>query len=152
MDLKDYLDDDAAVSPVVGAPLMVAVTVVLASVVGTSVMGMGSVVDESKEPVLAGVHVDYSDANDRVEVTWYTNGRAERLEVQVTVNGDANETIGLNRVGDSVRIDREGVTVTGSATGRDSTPCLANGDRVTVTVVAIAGGQRTTVAHHTGTV
>ena len=152
MNLKGFLDDDAAVSPVVGVPLMVAVTVVLASVVGTSVMGMGSVVDETKEPVFAGVHVDYSDSDDRVEVTWYTNGHAERLEVQVTVNGGANETVRLGRVGDSVRIDREGVTVTGSATARDSTPCLSNGDRVTVTVVAIDGGQRTVVAHHTGTV
>lgn len=152
MNLERFRDDDDAVSPVVGAPLMVAVTVVLASAVGTSVFGMASVVDDSKEPVFAGVAVDYEDSNDRVSVTWYANGHAEKLEVLLTVNGHASETVRLFQVGDSVRIDRHGITISGSVTGRDTTPHLSNGDEVTVTVVAIDGGQRTTVAHHTNTV
>ena len=152
MNLERFLNDDAAVSPVVGAPLMVAVTVVLASAVGTSLFGMASVVDDSKEPVFAGVKVDYDDSDDRVAVVWVTNGHAEKLEVQFSVNGHATETVHLFRVGDSVRIDRHGITIAGSVNGRDTTPRLSNGDEVTVTVVAIDGGQRTVVAHHTGTV
>ncbi|QHS15833.1 type IV pilin [haloarchaeon 3A1-DGR] len=41
MNVKQFLDDDSAVSPVIGVILMVAITVILAAVIGTFVLGMG---------------------------------------------------------------------------------------------------------------
>jgi len=42
MQLKQLLVDDDAVSPVIGVILMVAITVILAAVIGTFVLGIGS--------------------------------------------------------------------------------------------------------------
>ena len=41
MNVKRFLEDDSAVSPVIGVILMVAITVILAAVIGTFVLGMG---------------------------------------------------------------------------------------------------------------
>jgi len=42
MDLMQLLSDDRGVSPVIGVILMVAITVILAAVIGTFVLGLGS--------------------------------------------------------------------------------------------------------------
>ncbi len=41
MDLKKLLNDNKAVSPVIGVILMVAITVILAQAIGISVFGQG---------------------------------------------------------------------------------------------------------------
>jgi len=41
MTLENLLSDDRAVSPVIGVILMVAITVILAAVIGTFVLGLG---------------------------------------------------------------------------------------------------------------
>jgi flagellin-like protein len=47
MRLKNLLTDDDAVSPVIGVILMVAITVILAAVIGTFVLGLGDQVSDS---------------------------------------------------------------------------------------------------------
>ncbi|WP_420191912.1 type IV pilin [Haloplanus salinarum] len=47
MQLKQLLTEDRAVSPVIGVILMVAITVILAAVIGTFVLGLGDQVSES---------------------------------------------------------------------------------------------------------
>jgi flagellin-like protein len=47
MQFKKLLTDDEAVSPVIGVILMVAITVILAAVIGTFVLGLGDQVSES---------------------------------------------------------------------------------------------------------
>ncbi|MDZ7746553.1 MAG: type IV pilin N-terminal domain-containing protein [Halobacteriales archaeon] len=42
MNIKNLFEDDSAVSPVIGVILMVAITVILAAVIGTFVLGLGS--------------------------------------------------------------------------------------------------------------
>ena len=42
MNIKNLFNDDSAVSPVIGVILMVAITVILAAVIGTFVLGLGS--------------------------------------------------------------------------------------------------------------
>ncbi|PSQ51972.1 type IV pilin [Halobacteriales archaeon SW_8_65_20] len=42
MNIKELFNDDSAVSPVIGVILMVAITVILAAVIGTFVLGLGS--------------------------------------------------------------------------------------------------------------
>jgi flagellin-like protein len=47
MDFKQLFTEDRAVSPVIGVILMVAITVILAAVIGTFVLGLGDQVSES---------------------------------------------------------------------------------------------------------
>jgi len=47
MDFKNLFDDDRAVSPVIGVILMVAITVILAAVIGTFVLGLGEQVQNT---------------------------------------------------------------------------------------------------------
>jgi len=47
MKLKQLLDDDDAVSPVIGVILMVAITVILAAVIATFVLGLGEQISET---------------------------------------------------------------------------------------------------------
>ncbi len=50
MDFKQLFDDDRAVSPVIGVILMVAITVILAAVIGTFVLGLGDQVQNTNPP------------------------------------------------------------------------------------------------------
>ena len=47
MKLRELLADDDAVSPVIGVILMVAITVILAAVIGTFVLGLGGQVQDT---------------------------------------------------------------------------------------------------------
>ncbi|WP_336135551.1 type IV pilin N-terminal domain-containing protein [Natronomonas amylolytica] len=47
MNFKQLLKDDDAVSPVIGVILMVAITVILAAVIGTFVLGLGDQVQQT---------------------------------------------------------------------------------------------------------
>lgn len=47
MQIKNLFSDDRAVSPVIGVILMVAITVILAAVIGTFVLGLGDSLSES---------------------------------------------------------------------------------------------------------
>ncbi|WP_049935713.1 type IV pilin [Haloplanus natans] len=47
MQLKNLLTEDRAVSPVIGVILMVAITVILAAVIGTFVLGLGDQVSDN---------------------------------------------------------------------------------------------------------
>jgi flagellin-like protein len=47
MEIRKFLGEDRAVSPVIGVILMVAITVILAAVIGTFVLGLGDQVSES---------------------------------------------------------------------------------------------------------
>lgn len=53
-----HADDDRAVSPVIGVILMVAITVILAAVIGTFVLGLGENVETNPS---AGVTVNDTD-------------------------------------------------------------------------------------------
>jgi flagellin-like protein len=47
MNIKNLIADDDAVSPVIGVILMVAITVILAAVIGTFVLGLGGSVQQT---------------------------------------------------------------------------------------------------------
>jgi len=51
--LKAVLDDDRGVSPVIGVILMVAITVILAAVIGTFVLGLGDSLEQAPQSQLS---------------------------------------------------------------------------------------------------
>jgi len=84
MQLKQLLTDDRAVSPVIGVILMVAITVILAAVIGTFVLGLGQNVQSTPQ---ASFSFDFNDTSQNVTVTH--NG-GDRLQV-----GDNTQSVNL---------------------------------------------------------
>jgi len=67
MELKRFFNDDDAVSPVIGVILMVAITVILAAVIATFVLGLGDQVSNTAPQ--ASFSTEYDSTNDWVEFT-----------------------------------------------------------------------------------
>ncbi|MCG1002608.1 MULTISPECIES: type IV pilin [Halobacterium] len=128
--------DERGVSPVIGVILMVAITVILAAVIASFVLGFG---DSVSENVQAGADISEND-DGTATVTWISEGNADRLNVSVPSGAEANISGGL-----SGEIQQVGGTLTvqqnASVSGTTS---------VTVTVTAVGnGGSRTVVTQET---
>ena len=89
MNLKQLLNDDDAVSPVIGVILMVAITVILAAVIGTFVLGLGDQVQTTAPN--AQFSFDYSSgSNPTLSVTHAGGDGVEPDELYMS--GDVKET------------------------------------------------------------
>jgi len=93
MDLKNLFEtdgDERAVSPVIGVILMVAITVILAAVIGAFVIGIGE--DQEVQPT-ASFDINFeSDGNG--DVTHSTGDTiSDPDELDVVINGEENEWI-----------------------------------------------------------
>ena len=102
MNLTQLLTEDRAVSPVIGVVLMVAITVILAAVIGTFVLGLGQNVQSTPQ---ASFSFDFGN-----------NGSAQ--VVNVTHNGGDTLDVGDNT--NDVRV--VGGNVTGYWLGSSSPP------------------------------
>lgn len=95
MQLKDTLkqllrDDEQAVSPVISVILMVAITVILAAVIATFVLGMGDNIQE-QPPQASFVIQDHSD-------TWQTaDGTGALNENIIKITHDGGDDIPLDQ-------------------------------------------------------
>ncbi|MFB6080561.1 MAG: type IV pilin [Haloferacaceae archaeon] len=63
MQIRQFLTEDRAVSPVIGVILMVAITVILAAVIGTFVLGLGQNVQSTPQ---ASFSFDFNGTHDVV--------------------------------------------------------------------------------------
>jgi flagellin-like protein len=106
MKLKQLFTDEQAVSPVIGVILMVAITVILAAVIGTFVLGLGDQVSNS--PPQATLSFNYDTANTEVNVT-HSGGETldgANLELTGSQSGSVNDTdFGSASVGDLLYIN-----------------------------------------------
>jgi flagellin-like protein len=93
-------DDGRGVSPVIGVILMVAITVVLATVIGATVLDFTNQIGD--QPLSAGVSIDGSQT-DSVEVTLTNRGNTDGVAI---VDDDGSVT------GDDGVLDATGETVT----------------------------------------
>jgi len=98
MQLKKLLDDDNAVSPVIGVILMVAITVILAAVIATFVLGLGDSL--SNQSPQASFSFDSQDdayntestgtaVDDAITVTHDGGDSVARSDIQISVDGTA---------------------------------------------------------------
>ena len=71
--------DDEAVSPVIGVILMVAITVILAAVIGAFVLDIGS---NQQENVNAGVSVDKDSSSGEITIRVQDLGNADYITVR----------------------------------------------------------------------
>ncbi|MFC7019035.1 MULTISPECIES: type IV pilin N-terminal domain-containing protein [Haloarcula] len=79
-------DEENAVSPVIGVVLMVAITVILAAVIGSFVLGLGSSTSATPQ---ASFEFDY----DSGDVTVTHDGGDTIPEDDLTVKGSSSDTI-----------------------------------------------------------
>ncbi len=86
MDFKQLFDDDRAVSPVIGVILMVAITVILAAVIGTFVLGLGDQVQNTTPQASFGFDTTNSTQNVTISHETGDTITASDLKVSATVD------------------------------------------------------------------
>jgi flagellin-like protein len=84
MQFTNLLGDDDAVSPVIGVILMVAITVILAAVIGTFVLGLGDQVSDSSPT--ASFNFDFADQTE-VSITHDGGDAIDDNSLTVKING-----------------------------------------------------------------
>lgn len=104
------------VSPVIGVILMVAVTVILAAVIGVFVLDLAG---NTEDNVKAGVTMDATTSG--MEVQWVSGGNAESISVRV----DGTEKAVINNVGGTATVNvPAGGTVTAVGSNGDVSTTL----------------------------
>lgn len=94
MNLKSaFGENERGVSPVIGVILMVAITVILAAVIGTFVLGLGDSVSQNAN---AGVSVEKDASNDSATITLVNKGNVDRVNAT-----NVSDTVTLSDVGDT---------------------------------------------------
>ena len=83
MKLQELFTEDRAVSPVIGVILMVAITVILAAVIGAFVLGLGGDVDETPQ---ASLTFDLNDTN-AIEIEHRGGDTLDTGDLNITVDG-----------------------------------------------------------------
>ncbi|SNZ12394.1 flagellin N-terminal-like domain-containing protein [Natronoarchaeum philippinense] len=140
MNLKELFTDDDAVSPVIGVILMVAITVILAAVIGAFVLDIGGSQESAPQ-----VQWDWSDDAGANEVTLsHGGGDTVNNPGQISVTGDATEqTLGSSGIGGSFA---------DSITAGDSevVPGTSGGSTGTITLIweSSDGSQSTELSSH----
>ncbi|WP_049936489.1 type IV pilin [Haloplanus natans] len=150
MQLKQLLTEDRAVSPVIGVILMVAITVILAAVIGTFVLGLGDQVSESAPQ--ASFSFDFSSGGTNADVFDGEPGD------NVTITHEGGETLEASNIGVEGSISSGGVTG-GVANGNWPTTIEAGsssewegvdaGETIRVIWTNPAGGATNTIAKAT---
>jgi len=70
MDLKNIITDDNAVSPVIGVILMVAITVILAAVIASFVLGLGNQAQQGAPTATIGFDYEQTDEGHSADVNY----------------------------------------------------------------------------------
>ena len=113
MNLKNLFTEERAVSPVIGVILMVAITVILAAVVGSFVLGLAG--DVSENPPTVQIDFSYDSGTDSVTLTHDGGSSFSDDSVRLTGPGNIDESLegwgnGQVRAGDSVTISPLGAS------------------------------------------
>lgn len=91
MEFTSLYDDDRAVSPVIGVILMVAITVILAAVIGTFVLGLGDQVQQTTPQAQFGFGQSTNDYTNvtmtTVTISHETGDSISQADLKVTVEG-----------------------------------------------------------------
>ena len=109
MDLKKLFTEDRAVSPVIGVILMVAITVILAAVIGAFVLGLGD--SASQTTPSASFDFEFEKTNSDFNATVTHEGGdtiPENDQLNISYNDDESEQFADGspvRAGDSVKVE-----------------------------------------------
>ena len=121
MDLKKLFTEERAVSPVIGVILMVAITVILAAVIGAFVLGLGGETQETPQASLS-FELDEPDDGD------------------VTIEHRGGDTLDLSEIGFGGDIDD-------SADWDDENTPLTTGNEAFIEGADVDSGERVVLIH-----
>jgi len=137
MDLKTLFNDEKAVSPVIGVILMVAITVILAAVIGTFVLGLGDQLQTTTPSASFG----FDQGTSEVTANKIGGGEVDITTTSVTITHESGSTIDANNLKVSVdgktaysaledpdgdSIDEVGGTFTGDVSAGSSVTIVAS--------------------------
>ena len=134
MQLNRLITEKRAVSPVIGVILMVAITVILAAVIGAFVLGLGDSVSDTAPS--AQISFDFDGTN----VTLTHEGGSSFADSAVRLTGPSGEISPLDGWGDPVRA--------GNSIEVDFDGQASSGDTIRV-VWEGSGGSSSTIARAT---
>jgi len=129
MQFKQLFADDDAVSPVIGVILMVAITVILAAVIGTFVLGLGDQVQNS--PPSMQFSFDYMDADDELKTTMESGDATSSARLSVRSDTSfcpypGNQTVAKCTSGNSTQ--NYGLSEPADDNNAATTPAWVSGD------------------------
>ena len=150
MKLHELFADDDAVSPVIGVILMVAITVILAAVIGTFVLGLGGQVqDTAPNAQFTFTQEDTIDTSGEDDLRMTHDGGENVMTSNVKVtNSDKDYTGGpcQDEGGSSTQWSDTELSAGDRCTIQDSK--LSEGDTVRVVWESDDGGTSTTLAKY----
>ena len=117
--------DDRGVSPVIGVILMVAITVILAAVIGTFVLGLGGSVGESAPTASIDSEVT---SDDKITFTHRGGDRVANESIEIVTSNSTAVPL------DDTNTDTD-LTVGSTSTATIATDSLSSGDTATITLV-----------------
>ena len=129
MNFKELLNDDDAVSPVIGVILMVAITVILAAVIGTFVLGLGDQVQTTAPN--AQFNFDYNSADSgNLTITHAGGDGINADEVFLTGDVQENDTVAAEDMSWSENSVHSGTLRAGDSVGVGNTAADSGTDYV----------------------
>ncbi|MEF8781134.1 MAG: type IV pilin N-terminal domain-containing protein [Haloferacaceae archaeon] len=129
MQLNAFLEDREAVSPVIGVILMVAITVILAAVIGTFVLGLGDQIGD------AAPNANWDAEFDGTDTVTFTHGGGDQVDpdtLRVTASGDPGIATGATDHDDQGNVNASSVD-----------DPLTAGSSITVELVTSSGDEGT---------
>jgi flagellin-like protein len=141
MNIKELFTDDSAVSPVIGVILMVAITVILAAVIGSFVLNLGGSLQQSAPQASFGFDYD-TDGDGNVTITHESGDsiEADRL----TTAGMENASVPWTNTSLS-----EGDTVSAGTSATFDNTADWNGETVRVVWESESGENSATLSQST---
>ena len=97
MQLKQLLNDDDAVSPVIGVILMVAITVILAAVIATFVLGLGEQVSQTSPNT--SFSFDYEEVQSNEDDSWNETAQSSNGDAILTITHSGGPNIDATQLG-----------------------------------------------------
>ncbi|ELZ78228.1 hypothetical protein C455_11113 [Haloferax larsenii JCM 13917] len=134
MKLKNLFTEDRAVSPVIGVILMVAITVILAAVIGTFVLGLGDQVQETAPQ--ASFAFDYDSGSGDLTITHESGESISDSDLNVTLYNSTDRAW--------TDSDNE-ISAGDSTTIALTSPAPSDGDTVRIVWTSESGGTSSTL-------
>ncbi|WP_254823126.1 type IV pilin [Haloglomus halophilum] len=152
MQITNLLGDDDAVSPVIGVILMVAITVILAAVIGTFVLGLGDQVSNTSPTASFTFDYDSSAVSGDGPSDCGTSYTSSLHELSITHDGgDSIPATQLQVSGGSAEKDVDTcISASDVTAGTSWTYAAANDATVRVTWASSNGGDTATLGKWTG--
>ncbi|UPV73646.1 type IV pilin N-terminal domain-containing protein [Halorussus limi] len=143
MNIKALFEDDGAVSPVIGVILMVAITVILAAVIGTFVLGLGDRVSQAQPNAQFTFEYSQTNSHQWVNVTHDGGEGVEGDQLSMTVGGDEVWTPGSTV--DSEEVDEwSGKKITAGSSLKEYDSAISDGETVKI-IWSASGSDKTAV-------